>query len=280
MTKSTTIATLIFAILVIGGCAGSGPPTDRTMVPTVAPETNPRETPTPAPTPTAAPTDTSEPPPTPTPEPTPTAAPTDTPEPPPTPTPEPTPTAAPTDTPEPPPTPTPDLQVMVVDCELAFAVLRSSNLLEWSGSDNDGMVVPEYVIPGQCSEFREHSPDEYLGRFGHVISGSFSLLDDDLGTAPSSSPLKHGCWGTGGYDDIRIGLPVVIRDGNGTIIAKDELWNGKTAGWNKCVFPFYVFNVTDADFYEISVGNRGSVVYSRDDLQQNDWHVTLSLGSP
>ena len=229
----------------------------------------PTPTATPIPVSTVAPTDPQAPPPTATPVPTPTVAPTDTPAPPPTATPVPSPT----------PEPTPDLNAMATDCELAHAILMATTLLDWTGTESETLVPPPYVSPDICDDFRDQFPDEHARLIGNVISGTFTLLDDDLLVAPTDSPLKDACWGSSGYDDISGGLGVVIKDGAGTIIANDDLWTGKNTGRNACTFPFYVSNVPDADFYTIEVGRRGSLVYSRDEITRADWSVAFRLGS-
>ena len=201
----------------------------------------------------------------------------------PTATPVPTPTVAPTDAPAPAPTPTPvptpDLNAMADDCELAHVRLTATTLLDWAGTESDALVPPPYVSPDLCEDLRDQFPDEHARLIGNVISGTFTLLDDDLLVARTDSPLKGTCWGRGGYDDISSGLGVVIKDGAGTIIAKDELWSGKNTGRNECTFPFYVSNIPDADFYTIEVGRRGSLIYSRDEIARADWSVAFSLGS-
>jgi hypothetical protein len=205
----------------------------------------------------------------------------------PTATPIPLPTVAPTDTPEPTQTPVPsptpkpttDLNAMAEDCQLAHVKLMAANYLDWAGTESDTLVPPIYASPDICDDFREQSPDKYARLIGNVLSGTFTLLDDNLVLIPRDGPLGSDCWGQRGYDDIRSGLGVVIKDGAGTIIAKDELLSGKLTGRNECTFPFYVGNVPDADFYAIEVGGRGSLVYSRDEIDRDDWRVAFSVGS-
>ena len=71
---------------------------------------------------------------------------------------------------------------------------------------------------------------------------------------------------------------MVIKNGEGKIIANDELWSGKLTGLNECTFPFYITSVPDTDFYEIEVGRRGSLVFSRSDLELDDWQVGFQIG--
>ena len=237
----------------------------------------PPPTVTPVPASTVAPTDALASVPTATSVPTPTVAPTETPASVPTATPVPTPTVTPV--PSPTPEPTPDLNAMADDCELAHVRLMATQYLDWTRTESDALVPPPYMSPDTCDDFRDQFPDEHARLIGNVISGTFTLLDDDLLVVRTDSPLKGTCWGRGGYNDISSGLGVVIKDGAGTIIAKDELWAGKNTGRNECTFPFYVSNVPDADFYTIEVGRRGSLVYSRDEITRADWSVAFSLGS-
>jgi hypothetical protein len=99
--------------------------------------------------------------------------------------------------------------------------------------------------------------------------------DKELGLA------GNGCQGTNGYDDIAVGLQVIVSDGSGTVIANSSLEQGqvvKDKFWNNCEFPFTVSNVPTAKFYKVQVGGRGQVSYSYDQMQANGWKVRLSLG--
>ena len=109
---------------------------------------------------------------------------------------------------------------------------------------------------------------------GHTISGTFTLYDDDVPLPNTGNP----CYGRGGYDDITVGLDVTVRDAHGTIIAADELWTGNPIGFRQCVFPFQVTHVPDSDFYQVSVGRRGSLIYSRDELDLKEWKIGFQLG--
>ena len=70
----------------------------------------------------------------------------------------------------------------------------------------------------------------------------------------------------------------MVKDGQGSIIATDELGSGRLVRANACEFRFEVYPVPDADFYEVEVGRRGGVVYSRVDLETDDWIITFQLG--
>ena len=96
------------------------------------------------------------------------------------------------------------------------------------------------------------------------------------------------CMGTGGYSDIMPGLDVVVRDSQGKIVASDALSNPSSGESDvdlksftiikTCRLTFEVSPIPFSDFYEVSVGRRGSQVYSHADLEGKGWHIDLSLG--
>jgi hypothetical protein len=117
----------------------------------------------------------------------------------------------------------------------------------------------------------------------------------------------NNCYGQGGYSDIKGETSVTIKDGTGKIIAvgktslgymimKDSYGVGKTIAIRDdvmnypskdygltdfravCNFEFTVNNIPKSDFYVISVGNRGDMNYSFDEMQKENWVVSLGLG--
>ena len=44
-----------------------------------------------------------------------------------------------------------------------------------------------------------------------------------------------------------------------------------------CRFEFSVADIDDAEFYSIEVADRGEVVFSREDLEANDWLAELTI---
>ena len=114
----------------------------------------------------------------------------------------------------------------------------------------------------------------------YTLTGTFTLYDSD-GSWGSEFDKRlgiEGCWGSGGYGDIDEGLDVVLRNGQGEIIANGNLGRGKPLAETECEFPFELSNIPESDFYEVSVGRRGSTVYSRSELEGRNWHLILSLG--
>ena len=82
-----------------------------------------------------------------------------------------------------------------------------------------------------------------------------------------------------GYKDLRSGAKVTVKDGGGKTIGLGELGPGKIVA-SACKFTFTVLNIPAADFYEVEVGRRGSLTFSHDEMEKNEWKVAFSLGNP
>jgi len=110
------------------------------------------------------------------------------------------------------------------------------------------------------------------------IKGDLTLVDSNIGGTPEN------CFGLGGYSDIEEAMPVTIKDGQGKILATGRTGSGtqpKDVGYSyvKCIFYFQVDSVPKSDFYTIEVGRRGGLNYSFEEIQNQNWKVSLSLGS-
>jgi len=87
-----------------------------------------------------------------------------------------------------------------------------------------------------------------------------------------------GCTGLGGYSDIHPGAQIKILDQSGDIIAVTELETDPASdSFDECRFQF-VAEAPEATFYSISLGRRGDMTYSFDDLEETEWLVELTLG--
>jgi hypothetical protein len=85
------------------------------------------------------------------------------------------------------------------------------------------------------------------------------------------------CMGLGGYEDIRPGTRITVKDQSGTIVAVTELApDPLSEDFDECSFQF-VAEVPEAEFYTISMRRRGDITFSFDELEQADWSVELSL---
>lgn len=113
----------------------------------------------------------------------------------------------------------------------------------------------------------------------HTIKGTVTLTDS--GIVSGGGPT---CSGGGGYDDMRAGAQVRVRDGNGKTLAVSSLRTGKSVADPKyhivvtCIFPFTVKVAPDAKFYGIEVAHRGELTYSKRQLDKKKWRVDFTLG--
>ena len=111
----------------------------------------------------------------------------------------------------------------------------------------------------------------------HTIFGVFTLFADWGGTASD-------CYGLGGFDDIERNLPTVLRDAQtGLILGSTNLsagtgTYGSSVTSKECTFTWLMEDVPEVDFYEIEIGDRGEVLYSLSDLEDNGWRIGTQLG--
>jgi hypothetical protein len=119
-----------------------------------------------------------------------------------------------------------------------------------------------------------------VGR-GFTATGTFTLLDrdgDGVGGEAEYGEIGKGapCFGTGGYDDIREGAPVLIRDDAGTTVGEGRLEYARTIGRLSCVFTFTIEDVASgAEFYEVEVSGRGGTNFTQDELEKG---IGLAIG--
>lgn len=114
-----------------------------------------------------------------------------------------------------------------------------------------------------------------------TISGTMTLHGYDNLYGRNGGP----CEGLGGYDDMRPGTQVVVKDGAGAVLATGRLGQGKagslgagpTAIANWCEFSWSISNLPDSAFYEVEVSHRGGLTYSRAQLDSMGWTVAHEL---
>lgn len=106
-----------------------------------------------------------------------------------------------------------------------------------------------------------------------TATGEFTLLDtfqDDYGRGGSL------CSGSGGYDDIREGAQVEIRDEAGNIVGVGELEASRMIHNVGCRFSFTIEGVdSGSGFYEVEVSHRGTISYTQEELEDG---IELTLG--
>lgn len=101
------------------------------------------------------------------------------------------------------------------------------------------------------------------------------------------TPWQPGeeCEGTDEYVDVRTGVPVVVTDQSGRVLATTTIEPGVPRGseeatttlLTECHFQFSV-SVPRAETYVFDVGGRGAVTYTYDELVNDGWDVSLTLG--
>jgi hypothetical protein len=87
-----------------------------------------------------------------------------------------------------------------------------------------------------------------------------------------------------GYEDVRDGGQVTIRNGDGSIIALGELHRprlavaeGEQAGAMACRYSFTIGDVPRSKYYTVELGMRQPMHFAHDTLAGSDWRVALGL---
>lgn len=109
-----------------------------------------------------------------------------------------------------------------------------------------------------------------------TLTGTFTLVDKDIDRVGSS------CSGSGGYSDFAPGMNVVVKDEGGKIIGTSSTTPGPVPDEYAsvtCVLEFTVEDLPDAKFYSVEIGRRGDLTYSREELDDMGWNLSLSLGT-
>lgn len=141
-----------------------------------------------------------------------------------------------------------------------------------SGAKQQGNKADEIGVQTYCSEF-------FTGF--HVlevatVEGTFTLRDSNPSYYyPSIASGYSSCWGSGGYSDISQGVEVVIKNGSGKVLAHTQLGRGHGSSYS-CEFPFTVKLTEGEDDYVVSVGRRGEVHFTFEQLQTLG--IALTLG--
>ncbi len=108
---------------------------------------------------------------------------------------------------------------------------------------------------------------------GRDLTVKFALIDLD-GVSCAG--------GTGGYNDVGPGMSVVVRNNDGQVIGTGSLGdNGEKIESVACEWTALVEDVPSGeDYYAVTVGRRGEQVYTGDELEEQNWEISLSLGGP
>lgn len=110
----------------------------------------------------------------------------------------------------------------------------------------------------------------------HPLTGTMTLT-----TASLFKGKDQSCVGSKGFDDIDSNAQVTVTDGDGKLLATGSLGEGHLADGSTvtCVFPLNVATkLPKADFYKVEVSHRGALTYSYDQMQAQNWDLSLTLG--
>jgi len=132
------------------------------------------------------------------------------------------------------------------------------------GSERDKIAV-RHLCPAYLDAFRVLATAN--------ITGTFSVVSDSF----SGSSTGRSCRPDGGYGDINTSTQVIVKNSAGNELARTSLGSGVIEGFRRCTFTFQL-NLTEGEtIYILSVGNRGEVDYTWDEISQPG-RVALVLG--
>ncbi len=204
------------------------------------------------------------------------------------------PSAAPELPPTPPPAPAaaPELRNSLIVARPGGRALRykaktsqslTRRLLDWFGSPTGerlSLVAISCLLTSAFWIVVGGDRDSALGNLTESwsqrqLQGQLILVDRELGETGDR------CYGTGGYDDVRAGMRVTVRDGRNQVLATGSTDAGyrladSATGLPQCAFEFQV-DLPNAEFYSIAIGRRGELSYSRAELAARDWQMKLTL---
>jgi hypothetical protein len=83
-----------------------------------------------------------------------------------------------------------------------------------------------------------------------------------------------GCVGLGNNADLREGRQVVVRSETGTIVGVTTL--EATDAGDECAWTFLV-EVPESEFYAVSIPMTTELVFTQDDIEENDGEITILL---
>ena len=117
------------------------------------------------------------------------------------------------------------------------------------------------------------------------MSGDYSSIDFGFDSGIPNPKVGQSCEGAGGYSDISAGVGVSVTDRAGDVLGTSILEMGTisdTAGDGfetqvTCTLPFTVEDLPDSDFFNVEVADRGSLGFTKAELEEADWTVQLGL---
>lgn len=107
-----------------------------------------------------------------------------------------------------------------------------------------------------------------------TVSGAITLAAENS-DAGISSTYEGSCWGIGGYDDIKSGAQVTVRDNTGASVGLGELESSEVWAGETCLLKFSVEDVpAGSGIYSVEVSHRGQISFKESEAAD----VQLTLG--
>lgn len=132
------------------------------------------------------------------------------------------------------------------------------------------MTVPD--INGALAAHVGGYPGQPLDELGMNALNKLERMLDSLEQG-KTYPCPGGSGG--GLGDVVAGGVVKIQDGEGKVLATSAL-EGGLINMRGCTFTFSA-KVPDADFYQVTITDRGALTFSRSDLEKSGWKVLARL---
>jgi hypothetical protein len=136
-----------------------------------------------------------------------------------------------------------------------------------TGSIDVGSEVDVVAHVMRKLELNGYSPAATLSMYGSIAEGDIPAV---------AASCEDGLVDSG-YDDIRDGSLVTVRDAGGVLIGTTNLTGGELEQ-DGCKFSFTV-QVPKAEFYQVQIGRREGLTSSYSELSGNGWHIDGSIGS-
>ena len=146
--------------------------------------------------------------------------------------------------------------ILLSSLALSFAAVVAALAVAASGGGGEGKVA---------------APAQPQAAAGRALNGLFTLW--------STTASDDACALPPGYDDVVAGALVVVRDDGGAVVARGGLSAGTARPErNGCSFSFSIAGLPEAAAYNVEIGRRGGLTYSRGDLESMGWKVAINLG--
>lgn len=130
-----------------------------------------------------------------------------------------------------------------------------------------GIVMAAALLLAGCGG--ESGGDGKTAAKTFTASGAIKLY------ATGTVAVGDSCAGKGGYDDIRVGAAVLIKNADGKRVALGELGTGEPGEYSTCSLPFAIKGVpSGAGPYSVEVSHRGEVPFNEGDAKS----IALTLG--